>query len=182
MRRDCRAEPMTTDKARRSRALPYPLRVIRGHPRLSSAIAVGLIVIAALHGVAPARRMLIGWDVGIALYLVLVYALMARSSIEHMRLHAAQTDEGRFAVTLLTVIAAAASLGAIIAELGIGPGGSRTPMQLALAVIAIVLSWIFIHTIFALNYAHDYYGEDGDKAGGVDFPGNEEPDYWDFVY
>jgi len=173
---------MTTDKPRHARRPPYPVRIVLGHPRLSIAIVVGLIVIAALQGVAPARRMLIGWDIGVGLYLVLVYGLMARASIEQIRLHAARTDEGRFAVTLLTVIAAAASVGAIIAELGISPGGSRTAMQLALAVIAIVLSWIFIHTIFALNYAHDYYGEHGGKASGLKFPDEDDPDYWDFVY
>jgi uncharacterized membrane protein len=45
-----------------------------------------------------------------------------------------------------------------------------------------VLSWVFIHTIFALHYAHDYYGEYGAKQSGLNFPGDEPPDYWDFVY
>ena len=44
-----------------------------------------------------------------------------------------------------------------------------------------MLSWFFIHTIFALHYAHEFYGSGG-KTSGLDFPGNEEPDYWDFVY
>jgi uncharacterized membrane protein len=37
------------------------------------------------------------------------------------------------------------------------------------------------HTIFALHYAHEFYGEDAEQ-GGLTFPGGEEPDYWDFVY
>jgi uncharacterized membrane protein len=44
-----------------------------------------------------------------------------------------------------------------------------------------LLSWAFIHTIFALHYAHEFYDED--IGGGLAFPGGEtEPDYWDFVY
>jgi uncharacterized membrane protein len=47
-------------------------------------------------------------------------------------------------------------------------------------VVTIVLSWAAIHTTFALHYAHDYYR--GAKAGGLAFPGEDQPDYWDFVY
>ncbi len=47
----------------------------------------------------------------------------------------------------------------------------------------ILLSWAFMHTIFALHYAREYYGEGADRRiGGLVFPGNEEPDYWDFLY
>src|SRR4029077_2851054 len=110
------------------------------------------------------------------------YFLMARSTIQHIRDHAAQDDEGRFAILVLTVLAALASLAAIVAELGIGEGGKRTGTQLALATVTIFLSWTFIHTIFALNYAHDYYGEHRAKSSGLQFPDDADPDYWDFVY
>jgi uncharacterized membrane protein len=77
----------------------------------------------------------------------------------------------------MTGIGAFASLAAIILELGVTP--RQTP-QLVLAVATIVLTWSAIHTTFALHYAHDYYR--GAKAGGLAFPGGEQPDYWDFVY
>ncbi|NGX99441.1 MAG: DUF1345 domain-containing protein, partial [Candidatus Afipia apatlaquensis] len=47
-------------------------------------------------------------------------------------------------------------------------------------VVTIALSWAMIHTTFALHYAHDFYRSA--KAGGLSFPGGEDPDYWDFVY
>ena len=176
---------MTTEKLRHRRRLPYPLRIMRAHPRLAIAIVFGIAVTAALRGLSAwevARQILAGWDAGVALYLALAYRLMARSTSEHIADHAADADEGRFAILVLTVLAALSSLGAILAELGAGPGVQRTPMQLALAGITIVLSWVFIHTIFALNYAHDYYGEHGSKKSGLTFPGEKQPDYWDFVY
>ena len=83
---------------------------------------------------------------------------------------------------MLTVVAALASLGAIITELGSHQGAGRTPLQLALATTTLVLSWAFTHTIFALHYAHDYYGERGGKSCGLNFPDEKNPDYWDFVY
>jgi uncharacterized membrane protein len=40
-----------------------------------------------------------------------------------------------------------------------------------------------MHTIFALHYAREFYGRGHDnRIGGLIFPGNEEPDYWDFLY
>jgi uncharacterized membrane protein len=174
---------MAKPKSSRVRHLPYVLRVIRFHWRLAAAILLGVAVTALLPSHwGFATRLLVGWDTGVVLYLVLVYSLIARASVEHIRVHAAREDEGRFAILLLTVFAALASLGAILAELSTSQGAERTPGQLALAAITIVLSWAFTHTIFALNYAHDFYGEHGGKKGGRRFPSEDAPDYWDFVY
>jgi len=177
-------EPIKEPTSSRRR-LPYALRILRARPRLMTSIAFGIAVLAVcwLGGqVAMTRRFLIAWDAGIALYLVLVYVLMARSSIEQIRTHAASQDEGRLGILVLTVFAAIAILGAIVAELVTKVTAKPTGMQLALATITIVLSWTFVHTIFALHYAHDYYGEHGAKKSGLAFPADDQPDYWDFVY
>lgn len=50
-------------------------------------------------------------------------------------------------------------------------------------MLTIILSWSFMHTIFAVHYAHEYYGEGRDREiGGLTFPGDDDPDYWDFLY
>jgi uncharacterized membrane protein len=104
---------------------------------------------------------------------------MARASILTIRQRAAVDDEGALALLVLTTAAALASLAAVVAELGHGPG----PYQLTLGMITILLSWAFMHSIFALHYAHEFYGEGADdKIGGLIFPGDEDPDYWDFMY
>jgi uncharacterized membrane protein len=51
----------------------------------------------------------------------------------------------------------------------------------------VVASWTVTHTVFALHYAHHYYGDGpapgaDDDRGGLAFPGEEPPDYWDFLY
>ena len=160
------------------------VRIARGHPRLLLAIAVGLVVIAAVPGEwRIATRLLIGWDVAVGLYLLAAYEMIWRSDVTRMRRRAALYDEGAVIILVLTVGAALASLGAILAELGVSHQASgRPPGQLALAAATIGLSWAFIHTIFALHYAHEFYRERPDAAGGLAFPGGEEPDYWDFVY
>jgi uncharacterized membrane protein len=174
---------MSTETPHHARRLPYVLRVIRARPRTATSVALGIVVMALLPSDRPAAtRFLISWDAGVALYLVLVLHMMWRAGIEHMRRNAALQDEGRFAILILTVTAAAASLGAILSELSTAQGATRTGMQLALATITIVLSWAFVHTIFALHYAHEYYGERGSKHDGLNFPGEGQPDYWDFAY
>ena len=165
------------------RRLPYPLRVVRARPRLAASTVLAIATMAALpSNWLMTTRFLVGWDVGVAFYLALVYTLIARSNVEHIRGQAARQDEGRFAILVLTVVAALASLGAIITELGSHQGAGRTALQLALSTTTLVLSWAFTHTIFALHYAHDYYGERGGKGCGLKFPDEENPDYWDFVY
>ena len=171
------------------RRMPRFLRIIRMRPRLfvSAAIAVvAITVLFAAHGRdSAATNVLIGWDVGLALYLVLSFEMMARADLSHIRSRAAMQDEGALALLLLPVAAAVASLVAIFFELAFAKNaqlqGADYALHVALALATIALSWIFIHVIFALHYAHDYYGS-GDRANGLDFPGKEKPDYWDFVY
>jgi uncharacterized membrane protein len=108
---------------------------------------------------------------------------MARSDVHRLKRRAANQDEGNLAILLLTVAAAIASLGAIFVELATSGGATRQPGQLILAAGTVVLSWAFIHSIFALHYAHEYYGEGRDgQIGGMSFPDDKAPDYWDFTY
>ena len=49
-------------------------------------------------------------------------------------------------------------------------------------MVTILLSWSFIQVIFAFHYAHEFYAEHRGQAGGLGFPGDDPPDYWDFLY
>ena len=174
--------PGDTREIRRS---ILPVRIVRARPRLFSSFGVFVAIAAILSVVTTWRlspRLLVGWNIGIGLYLVLAFHMMAGSDVVSIRRRAASEDEGKFAMLVLTVASALASLAAIIAELSSTlNGGARQPTQLVLAITTIVLSWAFIHTMFALHYAHEFYDEEG--GGGLTFPGpDEEPDYWDFMY
>jgi uncharacterized membrane protein len=174
---------MDAGKPSSSHRLPRFARVLKARPKLFLSVILGLVVIAALPSDwRVATRLLIGWDIGIGLYLTIVYSAVARSDVNHIRVRAAIEDEGRVAILILTVTAALASLGAIIVELGTSQGvPNREPLHLLLATATIILSWGFIHTIFALHYAHEFYTEHH-KTSCLTFPGGEDPDYWDFVY
>lgn len=168
------------------RRLWVPFRIVRQRPRLFISVAIGLATTLLLM---PAdwrlsSRLLVGWDVGVALYLVMVGILMMREDVEQIRRRACVEDEGRITMLVLTCAAALANIAAIIVELASVPdhGGARQPFQLALATATIFLSWVFTHVMFTLHYAHEFYDQNGGRGGGLNFPGDEDPDYWDFVY
>jgi uncharacterized membrane protein len=173
-----------TEQTQSHRRLPRPVRIVRARPRLFTSALIGLLVIALCPSDwRLATRMLMGWDIGLALYLGLLLRMMAVAEVRHIRMRAKLQDEGQIVVLALTAIAALASLGAIVALLGMSEAGNRDPGHLALALTTIFLSWMFTHSMFALHYAHEFYDENGGKGGGLIFPGDlHEPDYWDFVY
>lgn len=133
-------------------------------------------------------RMLIAWNVGVWVYVVLVAIMVTGSSSEKMRQRAKVEDEGQLVILGLVIAAAVASLAAIVAELTqVKDLGHLAKLaHIGLAVATIVSSWVFTHMMFALHYAHDYYlrlGKDpAHQVGGLSFPGTDEPDYGDFMY
>jgi uncharacterized membrane protein len=158
--------------------------LIRLHGRLFAAAGVTLVTAALLFAVTELRaasKILIAWDAGVAVYLAVTFALMAGADTNHIRKRACEDDEGAFALLVLPVAAAIASLAAIFAELSIAKRSDPYGGHSALAILTVLLSWTFIHTLFTLHYAHDFYGE-GDRANGLEFPGKTKPNYWDFAY
>jgi uncharacterized membrane protein len=83
----------------------------------------------------------------------------------------------------LTLFAAVASVGALVAELSAAKGHGGIA-RAGLAAGTVILSWLFVQVVFAMHYAHLYYLSQGDShRGGLDFGyGDEEPDYWDFAH
>ncbi len=170
--------------ARKPRQPRMVARFVHLHTRLLISTAIGVIVTLALvpeHWRLP-TKLLAGWDAGVVLYLVLVYFMISRATLDDVRRRAAIQDEGAFALLILVAAAAIASLVAIVAEVAKTPSGEEWD-KLVVGMGTIVLSWLFMHTIFATHYTHEYYGtRSDDRIGGLKFPGTQGPDYWDFLY
>ena len=163
----------------RLKDMPKLLRIVMSRPRMFIALAIGLVSLLFLPASwRPATRLLVSWDIFVAIYMVLAFITIFSCGVDDIRRQAARQDDGRFFILVMTGLGAFASIAAIVMELAIKP--QQAP-QLVLAVVTIVLSWAAIHTTFALHYAHEYYR--GGNVGGLAFPGDEkDPDYWDFVY
>jgi uncharacterized membrane protein len=161
------------------------VRVARSRPRLWISTALGIVcylLVSTIYGhMNTVTRILVGWDIGVLFYLVAVSEVMARSTTVEIRRHAASQDEGALTILALTIAAGIASLGAIFVELGNVERDGPYGLYAAHGVVTVLLSWAFIHTIFALHYAHEFYGT-GSRAKGLKFPDDTPPDYWDFIY
>ena len=179
----------------RAKSSFFGRRLLRGthihsHPRLFGAAAVAILIYFPLtRWTGTATRLLTAFDGGAVMFLASVWLMMASATPEGMRRRAEIEDEGRYTVLILSAAAASAILLTIVFELhGLKDLPSNLAgLRVALAAATILLSWFFMNTIFALHYAHGYYG-DADPSGnykptaGLVFPGRPEPDYWDFLY
>jgi uncharacterized membrane protein len=165
----------------RFRKMSRPVRLVYARPRTFFAIAIGILAYALLPAsLRQVTHTLLGWDIFIAVYLLLVFTMVVRSGLTHIKRNAVQQDDGRFVILLVAAFGAFASLAAIVSELG---ASHHSAPALTLATVTIALSWAAVHTIFALHYAHEFYR--GAKPGGLQFPSgdsHENADYWDFVY
>jgi uncharacterized membrane protein len=154
---------------------------------LLSLFLAGITFIVLPHWLHLITRLLCVWDVAMVCFLGLTWRVMLQATPEIMRRSALQEDEGRLTILSLITIAACLSviaIGFIPHDKGIGSTIFIT--HLGIAISTIIGSWLLVHTIFAQHYAHIYYQGDKTladrKLSGLDFPGEMEPDYWDFAY
>ncbi len=161
---------------------------VQGRPMLFGALLLGLVLGLALsrawpgHGMAAA---LVAWDVGVIGYMLGATLLVLRDRPQDSVARAQRLDAGQGLVLSSSVLAAVASMLAIGAELLRAKGlhGSERLLHLGLAGATIGVSWAFMHFVFALHYAHGYHlGTHHRGEGGLDFPGDEAPDFIDFLY
>ena len=156
-------------------------------------LLIGFALAAAGWALAPASldtvsRWVAAWDVFAASTLLLILAAMFTADANSIRKVANTEDPSRALAFGFVLVAALASLLAVVALLGTmraRPAGSLA-WHIGLSLGAVIESWLLVHTVFTLRYAHTYYDADdeaGGDVGGLEFPGQDpEPDYLDFAY
>ena len=154
-----------------------PFRYVTARPRLSASFVVFVVAGAVLIalGLRVATAILLGFDLAAVIYLLALARLFNRSTPAHMRRQAKAQDTGRWGVLWSAVV-----LAALGDELHAARSGGVP--ELAVGVLSVVLSWLFLNIMFALHYAHGFYGDFGEKHSGLEFPDTPKPDYWDFAY
>lgn len=157
-----------------------------GHQRLLYGAASGLLVTALPLPLGWPMRALLAWSVGAATYLVLAWLLAVHFDAARTRARAQAQDQPGVLLFLLLFLSVFASIGAIALLLQHVRDLSTAERlgHLALSMLALAASWLLMQTIFAFRYAHVYYGAavHGPEGGGLQFPGKQAPDYYDFLY
>jgi uncharacterized membrane protein len=166
-------------------------RPARMHPGLVAGCIAGFVSAWLVPARAPLLlRGIMSWDMLVLVFLAATWTVMLRGGHETMRYRAAHYDTSDSILLLLCVVAVIASLVGItgmVVGIGAMPEHKKV-FRLTLSVITVVGSWLFLHTVLALHYAHHYYwprrkpGQPETHHGGLEFPGGEAPDYTDFLY
>ncbi|MGN6322175.1 MAG: DUF1345 domain-containing protein [Dyella sp.] len=159
-----------------------PVRFVRARPLLtvSAIVFVVACVVLSVLGVRLASAVLLGFDLGALLFLSMLARMFTRATAAHMARQAHCQDTGRRTTLWVAVSVSIVVMVALFTEMHAAKGGGLASMGMAAA--SIVLSWLFMNTMYALHYAHGFYGEFGKQHEGLEFPGTPQPDYWDFVY
>ena len=162
------------------------LRHLRAHPALLLAASAGICAGILIPDVPTiVTRCLIGWNVGVWLYLALVVFLILRADRGHLKRVAIAQAEGAKMVLLVVTLATMITLGAVVVELSAAKGESARQAwpHIALALSTVIGSWLMLPILFGLNYASAYHADAA--ACGLGFPATDEsfePSYSDFFY
>ncbi|MEO7431233.1 MAG: DUF1345 domain-containing protein [Dokdonella sp.] len=159
-------------------------RRIRQRPRFHIAVGLFVVLFGALEflKVPAGRSLLLAFDASALAFLAMLGHMFAGASNAAIRARAREEDQGRYGILLTGVSLSTIVLVALGLELHAANGGGLP--EILLAASTLMLSWLFMNAMFAVHYAHVYYGDDmlAKKCGGLQFPGAEDPDYWDFAY
>jgi uncharacterized membrane protein len=163
---------------------------LNAHRRLLLALVVAGAVTFLLPAIVPpSARLAIAWDSAVVAFLMMTWWVVQACPPDQMQQTVLANDQGRVGILVLVLLAVGASLAAIFFLVQKAKDTSvEAPLaQVGLAVLTIACSWFVTHVMFALHYAHRFYRDDpstpeADATGGLNFPGDTQPHYWDFLY
>lgn len=163
-------------------------RSIAIRPRVYFATLTALVAAFWLpHALQGNVRAALAGDIAGAVYLALGFRMMLTRTAEVVRKRAARQDDGRVVILVVVLVAIALSFWTVVGILSEAKTltGALKIWYTALAAATILISWLVTQVVFTFHYAHEYYRpDDTDQrlAGGLDFPNDLKPDYWDFFY
>jgi uncharacterized membrane protein len=176
---------MTQTLTKAESRLARIVRMATSRPRLFVGVAIGVVAWLALDlapGLRWSTRAILAWDAGVLTTIIGMMVHMANKRADDIRASAADQDEGQAMILTIVLIACVASLATVAAELNLAKGaeGWEKILRVALVSVTVAASWFMVQLIFAIHYAHEYYS--AHRPGGLKFPGEEDPDYWDFLH
>lgn len=127
---------------------------------------------------------LISWNLATLVYLGMTFWMIWHTQHGQIKRRAKNEYERKRIMLITTILSSINCVVSVVRELGSSNRWSDTQIgfHVGLAITTVILSWFFIHTLFALYYAHYYYHAEHDDDFPLDFPHDSHPDYYDFLY
>ena len=160
--------------------------------RLLIALAVGFMIFGFLvqHHSVPLSFMM-SWIGFAGTFLFFCWVTILGKHPRETGTLATEQDSSYLTIFLVALSAAFVSIFAVLLLLQSLPSQSKTgfSLHMLLSLVAIMASWLLIHTLFTIRYAHLYYTyadaeskKRKEHFGGLEFPNTPSPDFMDFAY
>jgi uncharacterized membrane protein len=169
------------------RNLPFRLSQLKG--RVTIAVLLAIVTYLLTFPLETGLRILLTYDLWVATYLALLLYRVSNVTAKDLQdFYEDREPSNRLVIVGVVLFSSLSMIGVgLMANISKNWPPIQAYMHTASSLLAIVLSWILLHFFYAFYYAHLYY--DFDKGNperpsrkGLEFPSNDLPDYWDFLY
>jgi uncharacterized membrane protein len=122
------------------------------------------------------------WNVFSVSYITTSWIIFYTRPVADIERLANKEDGSRTFVLISILVSSFASMFTVL--LLMLSAGKHDTANIILSITGIMTSWVLLHTIFTLHYAHLYYSKvkGSPTVSGLDFPSEKKPDYLDFAY
>lgn len=173
------------------KSMNKPLKPLHRHVQFAVSACIGLAALVVSLVLRAPLSYSIGANAFFIAYIALVLFQMPLLTADYLSKNARATDQPVLVIFVVTLVVVGVAIGSLFQL--INDKGNPHPLELTFALASVPLGWFTIHAMTALHYAHVYWMDDaetdsGSKSkkkvpvGGLDFPGKERPDGWDFLY
>jgi uncharacterized membrane protein len=152
--------------------------------------AVGGGVAALTAGALPREtRIILGLDVFLVIFVVLTYLLTSVITAKQCAVIARARTRIRHTGVIAAIVATLVGIAAIgvMLQSQRDEAHSLRTLHLGGSLVALLFGWIAAQMTFAIQYMRIYYrtldtSSSARADPGLEFPGQTDPDLWDFMY
>lgn len=133
------------------------------------------------------KRLILSWDIFCIIMISIFWILFFTTNSKELSLVVEKQDDGLKIIFAIVTIAVGFSVfGAMALFFESRDTSNDKMLHTIISLSPVILSWILLHTIFTVRYAHLYHDHTllgtGIRVGGIDFPSDDDPGYLDFAY
>lgn len=144
------------------------------------------IAITPLH-ISTVTLAIFCWDVfAIAMIGMMWLLFFTTTAKEQQGIVKKQDDDIKVIFAIVLISVCISLVGTLLLIFSTGGSTFERELRTVITLIAICSSWILLHTIFTIRYAHLYHIPNSikteDSVESINFPNSETPDYIDFAY
>lgn len=132
-------------------------------------------------------RIILSWDAFCLFMVVFSWILFFAAKPDELCTIVEKQDDGLKVIFMIVLIAVCFSLfGTLLLLNSKDETTFNKTFHTLVSLSPVLLSWVLLHTTFAIRYAHLYHDHNklntGSNVGGIDFPASDQPDYIYFAY